>query len=80
MFEQDEEKEVIVSAANRLRYPYEYPCLCIAFWGLVLIRSLHEKGKIPSIIGAVYWRKGRKIYDDENKKIKIPTSHWGKFV
>ena len=43
-----------------------YYCLGKAGEGILTVRFTYRKSKIR-IIGAGYWRKGRKIYERENK-------------
>lgn len=44
-----------------------YYCFGKVDEGIITVRFTF-RGKIIRIIGAGYWRKGRKIYDTENKK------------
>lgn len=43
-----------------------YYCLGRVTGGILTVRFTYRKGKIR-IIGAGYWRKGKKIYERENK-------------
>ena len=43
-----------------------YYCLGSVASGIMTVRFTYQKNKIR-IIGAGYWRKGRKIYERENK-------------
>ena len=43
-----------------------YYCLGSVAGGIVTVRFTYRKNKIR-IIGAGYWRKGKKIYEKENK-------------
>ncbi|MGB9498552.1 MAG: BrnT family toxin [Dissulfuribacterales bacterium] len=43
-----------------------YYCLGKVFDGILTVRFTYRKRKIR-IIGAGYWRKGKKIYERENK-------------
>ncbi|MFH1982068.1 MAG: BrnT family toxin [Pseudomonadota bacterium] len=43
-----------------------YYCLGRVADGILTVRFTHRKGKIR-IIGAGYWRKGKTIYERENK-------------
>ena len=43
-----------------------YYCLGMVTDGILTVRFTYRKGKIR-IIGAGYWRKGKKIYERENK-------------
>jgi uncharacterized protein len=43
-----------------------YYCLGRAGGGIMTVRFTYRKGKIR-IIGAGYWRKGKKLYERENK-------------
>ena len=43
-----------------------YYCLGMVSDGIVTVRFTYRKNKIR-IIGAGYWRKGKKIYERENK-------------
>ena len=43
-----------------------YYCLGRVSGGIMTVRFTHRKRKIR-IIGAGYWRKGKKIYERENK-------------
>jgi uncharacterized DUF497 family protein len=43
-----------------------YYCLGKVTDGILTVRFTYRKGKIR-IIGAGYWRKGKKIYETENK-------------
>jgi len=43
-----------------------YYCFGKVGGGIITVRFTHRGNKIR-IIGAGYWRKGRKIYGDENK-------------
>jgi len=43
-----------------------YYCLGKVTDGILTVRFTYRKGKIR-IIGAGYWRKGKKIYESENK-------------
>ncbi len=43
-----------------------YYCLGKVTDGILTVRFTYRKGKIR-IIGAGYWRKGKKIYERENK-------------
>jgi len=43
-----------------------YYCLDIAVGGIMTVRFTYRKNKIR-IIGAGYWRKGKRIYERENK-------------
>lgn len=44
-----------------------YYCFGKVGEGVITVRFTYRSNKIR-IIGAGYWRKGRKIYDNENKK------------
>jgi len=43
-----------------------YYCLGLVAGGILTVRFTHRKRKIR-IIGAGYWRKGKKIYEKENQ-------------
>jgi uncharacterized protein len=43
-----------------------YYCIGKVAEGILTVRFTYRKDKIR-IIGAGYWRKGKKIYEDENK-------------
>ena len=43
-----------------------YYCLGKVAGGIITVRFTYRKNKIR-IIGAGYWRKGKKIYESENK-------------
>ena len=43
-----------------------YFCLGMVAEGIMTVRFVYRKKKIR-IFGAGYWRKGKKIYEDENK-------------
>ncbi len=43
-----------------------YYCLGKVTDGILTVRFTYRKGKIR-IIGAGYWRKGKKVYERENK-------------
>lgn len=43
-----------------------YFCFGIVDGGVMTVRFTHRGGRIR-IFGAGYWRKGKKIYEDENR-------------
>ena len=60
-------QRVIAEDITHSRDEQRYYCFGKVGEGIITIRFT-SRGKTIRIIGAGYWRKGRKIYDTENKK------------
>jgi len=59
-------KRVILEDVEHSDQEKRYYCLGRVSDGIMTVRFTHRKGKIR-IIGAGYWRKGKKIYEKENR-------------
>lgn len=59
-------KRVILEDVEHSDQEKRYYCLGRVSDGIMTVRFTHRKGKIR-IIGAGYWRKGKKIYEKENQ-------------
>ncbi len=57
---------VIIEDLNHSANEERFFCLGKVKGGIMTVRFTKRKGRIR-IIGAGYWRKGRKIYDQENQ-------------
>ena len=60
-------KRVIAEDISHSQDEQRYYCFGKVGEGIITVRFTF-RGKKIRIIGAGYWRKGRKIYDTENKK------------
>ena len=60
-----DEKRIILEDLSHSEKKTRYYCLGNVAEGILTVRFTHRKNKIR-IIGAGYWRKGKKIYEDEN--------------
>ncbi len=58
---------VIAEDASHSQDELRYYCFGKVGEGIITVRFTYRGNKIR-IIGAGYWRKGRKIYGDKNKK------------
>ena len=59
-------KRVILEDLSHSDDEKRYYCLARVAGGILTVRFTHREGTIR-IIGAGYWRKGKKIYERENK-------------
>ncbi len=57
-------QDILHSSERELRYY----CFGDVYGGILTVRFLYRR-HIIRIIGAGYWRKGKKIYEKENNKI-----------
>jgi hypothetical protein len=57
---------IILEDLDHSGYEKRYYCLGKVAGGILTVRFTYRKNKIR-IIGAGYWRKGKKIYERENK-------------
>lgn len=57
---------IIVEDVNRNAEEERFYCIGRIGDGIMTVRFTY-RGKIIRIYGAGYWRKGRKIYEDQNK-------------
>ena len=57
---------VIAEDVSHSRAEQRYYCFAKVADGILTVRFTYRKGVIR-IIGAGYWRKGKKIYEKENK-------------
>ena len=60
-------KRIIAEDINHSQDEQRYYCFGKVDEGIITVRFTF-RSKTIRIIGAGYWRKGRKIYDTENKK------------
>ena len=60
-------QRVIAEDITHSQDEQRYYCFAKVDEGIITVRFTF-RGKTIRIIGAGYWRKGRKIYDTENKK------------
>ncbi len=61
-----DKKRVILEDVEHSNDEKRYYCLGRVAGGVLTVRFTYRKNKIR-IIGAGYWRKGKKIYERENK-------------
>jgi uncharacterized DUF497 family protein len=61
-----DEKRVILEDLEHSEEENRYYCLGKVAGGILTVRFTYRRDKIR-IIGAGYWRKGRNIYEKENK-------------
>jgi uncharacterized DUF497 family protein len=61
-----DKKRIILEDLSHSEKERRYYCLGNVAEGVLTVRFTHRKNKIR-IIGAGYWRKGKKIYEDENQ-------------
>jgi uncharacterized DUF497 family protein len=59
-------KRVIAKDLEHSKIESRYYCFGIVNEGVITVRFTHRENKIR-IIGAGYWRKGKHIYEKENK-------------
>ncbi len=59
-------KRIIVEDTNHRSEENRFYCLGRVGEGIMTVRFTY-RGNIIRIFGAGYWRKGRKIYEDQNK-------------
>lgn len=64
-----DEKRIILEDLSHSENETRYYCLGNVAEGILTVRFTYRKNKIR-IIGAGYWRKGKKIYEDENQIYK----------
>lgn len=57
---------VVVEDMNHSSVEDRYYCIGLVDEGIVTVRFTY-RGDIIRIYGAGYWRKGKKIYEEENK-------------
>ncbi|SPD71944.1 conserved hypothetical protein [uncultured Desulfobacterium sp.] len=57
---------VILEDLEHGGYAKRYYCIGRVSDGIITVRFTYRNNKIR-IIGALYWRKGKKIYEEENK-------------
>jgi uncharacterized DUF497 family protein len=58
-------KRVIIKDADHSLSEERYHCIGIIEGSVVTVRFTY-RGKRVRVLGAGYWRKGRKIYEEEN--------------
>lgn len=58
---------VIAEDLNHSQHEKRFYCFGKVGEGIITVRFTF-RGNVIRIIGAGYWRKGRKIYEDENRK------------
>ncbi len=61
-----DEKRIILEDLSHGENETRYYCLGNAVGGILTVRFAYRKKKI-GIIGAGFWRKGKKIYEEENQ-------------
>ena len=61
-----DQNRVILEDLDHSDHETRYYCLGKVADGIMTVRFTYRKHRI-SIIGAGYWRKGKKIYEKENK-------------
>lgn len=61
-----DQNRVILEDTKHSSYEKRYYCLGRVAGGILTVRFTHRSGKIR-IFGAGYWRKGKKLYEQENK-------------
>lgn len=61
-----DERRVILEDVDHSGDEKRYYCLGRVGGGILTVRFTHRKAKIR-IFGAGYWRKGKRIYERENK-------------
>ncbi len=61
-----DQNRVILEDLEHSDYEKRHYCLRRVAGGIMTVRFTYRKNKIR-IIGAGYWRKGKKIYERENK-------------
>jgi len=59
-------KRVILEDVTHSREEKRFYCVGAVSDGILTVRFTYRQGVIR-IIGAGYWRKGKRIYEDENK-------------
>jgi|SRR5665647_1649994 len=59
-------QRVILEDIEHSDHERRYYCIGRVSGGIMTVRFTHRKDKIR-IIGAGYWRKGKKVYERENK-------------
>jgi uncharacterized DUF497 family protein len=59
-------KRVIIKDVDHSLSEERYHCMGIIERGIVTVRFTY-RGRSIRILGAGYWRKGRKIYEEENQ-------------
>ena len=59
-------KRVILEDVEHSKQEKRFYCLGRVAGGIMTVRFTHRRNKIR-IIGAGYWRRGKKIYETENK-------------
>lgn len=59
-------RRVIAEDINHSSEENRYYCMGIVDEGVLTVRFTY-RGNVIRIYGAGYWRKGRKIYEDQNK-------------
>jgi len=61
-----DEKRIILEDLSHREAETRYYCPGNVAEGILTVRFTYRKNKIR-IIGAGYWRKGKKVYEDENQ-------------
>jgi len=61
-----DEKRIILEDQSHREKETRYYCLGSVAGGILTVRFTYRNNKIR-IIGAGYWRKGKKIYEEENQ-------------
>lgn len=61
-----DQQRIILEDLDHSLNENRYYCLGMVTDGILTVRFTYRKGKIR-IIGAGYWRKGKKIYEKQNK-------------
>ena len=64
-----DEKRIILEDLSHSKRETRYYCLGNVAEDIITVRFTYRKNKIR-IIGAGYWRKGKKIYEEENQIYK----------
>ncbi len=59
-------RRVVIEDVVHSRVEKRYHCMGSADCGVVTVRFT-RRGSVVRILGAGYWRKGRKIYEKENQ-------------
>jgi len=59
-------QRIILKDIEHSKEETRYYCIGRVTDGIMTVRFTHRKGKIR-IIGAGYWRKGKRIYEKENE-------------
>ena len=64
-----DERRVIAEDLSHSEDEQRYYCFGIVHGGVMTVRFTWRDGRIR-IFGAGYWRKGKRLYDRENKKVQ----------